>query len=91
MSTDSTCALHFNNRGMFWFLHQPENMKFKEFWLQPKKICFNPVVKVLAIIYSRLMIDRPEDIQQTTHIQTKGAMIWGRVQTLAISLKICVK
>lgn len=76
---------------MFVFLYQPENIKFKEFWLQAKKKCFNPVVKVLGIIYSKLMINRPEDVQWTGHIQTKGAMIWGRVQTLAISLQICVK
>lgn len=87
-----TFVWHFNNRRMFLFLHQPENMKFKEFWLQAlKKKSLNPVVKVLGIIYGRLMIDRPEDVEQTTHIETKGAMIWGCAQTLVISLQICVK
>lgn len=96
MSPDSTWKAfvwHFNNRRMFLFLHQIENVKFKEFWLQAKKKKknLNPVVKVLGIIYGRLMINRPEDVQQTTHIETKGAMIRGCAQTLVIIPQICVK
>lgn len=49
------------------------------------------LVNVLSVIYSKLMNNRSEDVQQTTHIQTKGAMIWGCVQTPAISLHIYVK
>lgn len=88
-----TFVWHFNNRRMFLFLHQPENIKVQRVLTSSsKKKILNPVVKVLGIIYyGRLMTDRPEDVQQTAHMETKGAMIWGCVQTLAISLQICVK
>lgn len=67
-----------------------QSSKSSGFRLKKKK-SLNPLVKVLGIIYRRLMIDRSEDVQRTTPMQTKGATIRGCVQTLAISLQICVK